>query len=174
MSKVLKWVGGLLIIGLIGMFKTNHTLNGNNNTNQQISQSPTTQVTNTPAYINLDLKADGYTLKLVYAFANIEQCEKIIQSSSGSGLMRDFKNSCTLDCEILSNLSCSSFTDTKYISMLNQEYSGSQYLHISNKNDPNERGVIAFWGLSNQEAEQLCNYVKDNSKSVITQTKCLS
>ena len=174
MSKVLKWLGGLFIIGLIGIFKTNHTLNENNNANQQISQTPATQVTNTPAYINLDLKTNGYSLKLVYEFSNIEQCEKAVQSRNTHGFIKDFKNSCFSDCEITSNLSCSSYTDTKYISMLNQKYSGSQYLHSSSKNNPNERSVIAFWGLSNQEAEQLCHYLKDNSKSSLVQTKCLS
>lgn len=61
--------------------------------------------------------------------------------------------------------------DDKYLSMMNKQFKGSHYMHISDTTNTNERGVIAFWGLSDQESMNLCleNQKERREKNIVTE-----
>ena len=151
MGKLFKVGGVLLIIWLIILF-----FKKNSPENQNTIESAT------PAYVNVAVKISDITLKLIYEFSSMEKCQQIVNDDKKSNIIADFEKMCSgsTECKSVNISACSTSIDSKYIKMLNKNYSGSQYLHLTDSRNTQERTVIAFWELTNDEAEKVCNYIK--------------
>ena len=145
------------------------------------SQKPETNTTasgpQTPTYVDVEIKlnVEGRDIsgKLVFEFPNLQRCQE--ESINNQSYIKDYSKQCDRDslCKSVHVGSCSSFVDSKYISMLNKQFSGSHYMHISDSKNPNERGVIAFWGLSDNEAEKVCTDTSKRTSEKNIITECL-
>ncbi len=147
------------------------------------SKSTTPEATNVanepqiPTYIDVEIKLDvagrDVSGKLVFEFPNIKRCEE--ESNNKQSFIQEYNQQCTEmnGCKSIQIGSCSNYVDHKYISMLNKQFKGSHYMHLSDPTYKNERGVIAFWGLSDAEAEKICQGTLERSKDKSIVAECL-
>ncbi len=140
-------------------------------------QNISSTVQQTPTYaeveIKLNVQSRDISGKLVFEFPNIQRCQEELMNNQS--YIQNYSKQCERDslCKSVHIGSCSSFVDSKYISMLNKKFNGSHYMHISDNKNPNERGVIAFWGLSDKEAEKVCTDTSKKSSEKNITTECL-
>ncbi|WP_313042885.1 hypothetical protein [Acinetobacter sp.] len=145
--------------------------------------SPPSTTTNLPAstvavndgpkaYLTASYKmnVDGrdFSLKMVYDFPNSQVCEAQLNSTDTMNMISTFKQRCSSDsvCKEAEISSCSSFTDQKYKDMLDKKYHDTHYIYLSDSKLTDQRGVIVFWGLNEQESEKMCDYVKKSNRTI--------
>lgn len=168
MNKILLTIIAMLIIG-IGIYAIS---------NQSKTPNPSTAVNTTaqtPTYIDVEIKLDvqgrDISGKLVFEFPSMERCQA--ESANKKSFIQEYNENCGVNsgCKSIRIGTCSSFVDEKYLSMMNKQFKGSHYMHISDTTNTNERGVIAFWGLSDEEATALCaaNKKSNYDKNIITE-----
>ena len=50
--------------------------------------------------------------------------------------------------------------------MLDKNYHDTHYIYLSDSKLTDQRGVIVFWGLNEQESEKMCDYVKKSNRTI--------
>lgn len=173
MKKILYIVGTVLIVGMIISALFNRKPN-------ESSVSNSTNSIPSPHYVNVSfnqyLSGRDFTIKLVMEFPNLERCESQLKTNNTSNLLSSFAKQCESDsnCKAYRISSCTTYTDDKYKEMLNKTYSGSHYIHISDRKNTNERGVLVYWGLNESEAQNFCKFMSNKTKSTFdTITTCM-
>lgn len=170
MNKILLTIIALLIIG-IGIYAISHQSKTPN------SSTVINTTAQTPTYIDVEIKLDiqgrDISGKLVFEFPSMERCQA--ESGNKKSFVQEYNEECDTHrgCKSVRIGTCSSFVDAKYLSMMNKQFKGSHYMHISDTTNTNERGVIAFWGLSDQEATELCTASKKNNYDKNIIAECL-
>lgn len=161
-----------LIVG--GTFAYNQYLKSQTNIALQKSSLITSS---SPVYSTVDVKfSEGsrdVTTKLVFEFPSLERCES--ESKNKEGFLKSYESRCEQDgtCQSVNMSSCAGFVDAKYKGMLNKEFSGTHFLHVSAKRIPDERGVIVFWGLNDDEAKSMCDYLDKRNTSEQMNSVCV-
>lgn len=74
-----------------------------------------------------------------------------------------------------SKYQCKQELESNYLDMLDKQSSRTHYVHVQRQSD-NLKGVVLFWGLTDDESLQVCNIVLqkiDAHKSVPATTQCI-
>lgn len=164
----------LLVVIVGGTFTYNHYSTSRANLALQNSSLITSS---SPVYSTVDVKfSEGsrdVTTKLVFEFPSLARCES--ESKNKEGYLKNYESRCEQDsaCQSVNMSSCAGFIDEKYKGMLNKQFSGTHFLHVSAKRTPDERGVIVFWGLNDDEAKSMCDYVDKRNTSEQMTSVCL-
>ncbi|TEU29300.1 hypothetical protein [Alkanindiges illinoisensis] len=116
-----------------------------------------------PVYSTVQVKMQGQgreiTLKGVFESVDAEHCFNEQQKSSS--LIGNYQQRCNseLSCQSVKLSSCSTFVEANYKDMLNKKPASTRYVHLQNAQNPKERGVLVFWGLSSSEADDFCTHM---------------
>lgn len=170
MNKILLTLIAMLVMG-IAIYAVSNT-----SKTPDIAATPTNAPT-TPTYIDVEIKLDvkgrDISGKLVFEFPSMERCQA--ESGNQKSFVQEYNETCneSRGCKSVQVGSCSSFVDDKYLSMLNKQFKGSHYMHISDTQTSDERGVLAFWGLSDEEATALCDASRKDHYDESILTECL-
>lgn len=155
MNKVI--IALIAVLGVIVISVFAYT-NYSNVQHQKRIEAMASQLDSQPVYSTVEINLTGngrdIHLKGVLEFPNAERCTKVMQSHSS---MFDEDCSAGEDCtspQIVT--SCVSYVDAKYKDMLDKKPMGITYAHVVNAKVNSEKAVMAFWGLTNAEASQLC------------------
>lgn len=162
----------LLIVGGVVAFTRS------SGSHPEVGTSAITAPQLTYSMLNMKLSSGSrdFNIKAVMEFPSQLACE---QSRNGySSLVQDFKSTCesAQGCKSLNDTACSSYVEDKYLAMLHQEKRDVYYIHVQGSQQ--DRGVIVFWGLNEEEAQRFCekgqqdlmesNRFKSNSDSKLT------
>lgn len=131
----------------------------------------------TPVYTTIQLKMQDagreVTLKGVFESVDAEHCFHELQKSSS--LIGNYQQRChnEASCSSLKLSSCSSYVEQSYKDMLDQKPASTRYLHLQSTQKPSERGVLVFWGLSSEEADNFCRHMHAERVPAQIKTACI-
>lgn len=166
MNKLLLTIGLMFLIGI-----AIYAFSSSSETSQTTTQVGPQNPTYADVEIKLNIEGRDISGKLVFEFPNMQRCQA--EAANKQSFIQEYNTQCSEQniCKSIHIGNCSSYVDDKYLSMMNKQFKGSHYMHISNTTNTNERGVIAFWGLSDQESMNLCleNQKERREKNIVTE-----
>lgn len=102
----------------------------------------------------------NFNFKAVFEYNNMTQCEQALSKQKAMPAPSYYVCGANDLCPSIEDAAyeCSYSVDEKYKRMLNQQFGGTHFLHIKNTTAA-ETGVLAFWGMTDDEAKRYCEFL---------------